>query len=175
MESGRAKRPEPPPPAQGKAGEKVRVEVWATLALCEHGSPCTSCCWLWQGRMSSGFGALMVAGRLRLAHRVMWELTNGYPAPKGDLVVHHPTLCSSKACCNPAHLILRTESLRLRVRQSRAMGERSPHAKLTAAQVKMIRALYAAGGITQKRLGEMYGVGEATIGHIVQRRSWKHV
>ncbi|WP_051005656.1 helix-turn-helix domain-containing protein [Halobacillus halophilus] len=47
--------------------------------------------------------------------------------------------------------------------------------KLTENDVKEIRKRYAKGGITQKELGEIYGVSTFPISTVVNRKGWKHV
>lgn len=47
--------------------------------------------------------------------------------------------------------------------------------KLIASQVIEIRALYAAGDITKKSLGAMFGVSASTAGNIINRKNWKHI
>jgi hypothetical protein len=47
--------------------------------------------------------------------------------------------------------------------------------KLNAKQVEEIRRLWAAGGVTQKELGEKYKVGFETIGRIVRNERWVRV
>jgi len=54
-------------------------------------------------------------------------------------------------------------------------GEAHSQAKLTAEQVIEIRALYAAGGITQTKLGEQFGVVRSLIGLIINHKVWTHV
>lgn len=46
---------------------------------------------------------------------------------------------------------------------------------LTRHDVDLIRSLYAAGGVTQKALGERFGVSRGMIGHIVRGKAWAHV
>lgn len=58
-------------------------------------------CWEWQGSVSAqGYGILNLRGRMRLSHRLIYELVVG-PIPSG-LVIDH--LCSNKLCQNPSHL-----------------------------------------------------------------------
>lgn len=54
-------------------------------------------------------------------------------------------------------------------------GERNGTAKLTAADVQRIRALYATGRYTQHQLGELFGMGQPQVGCIVRREAWAHV
>lgn len=53
-------------------------------------------------------------------------------------------------------------------------GERQWMAKLTAKDVRRIRALVAAGQML-KQVARMYGISGVHVGRIVQRRVWTHV
>jgi hypothetical protein len=61
-----------------------------------------SVCWLWIGTIDNdGYGK--VGGRG--AHRVIWEALVG-PVPPGMVLDHREDWgCTSRACCNPAHLL----------------------------------------------------------------------
>jgi len=48
-------------------------------------------------------------------------------------------------------------------------------AKLTDAKVLEIRTIYAAGGISQQKLGERFGVTQSSISYILSRKNWAHV
>lgn len=58
---------------------------------------------------------------------------------------------------------------------NRVRGEKSSQSKLTEAQVREIRQRYAAGGITQHQLAEMYGIAQSRVREIICRKAWKHV
>jgi uncharacterized protein YjcR len=55
------------------------------------------------------------------------------------------------------------------------VGENHPYAKLTESDVIAIRARYAEGGVTYKKLGEQYGVSGSAIARVVRRENWKHI
>jgi hypothetical protein len=46
---------------------------------------------------------------------------------------------------------------------------------LTEADVLEIRRRYAAGGISQARLGKEYGLTQSTIGEMIRRETWTHI
>ena len=48
-------------------------------------------------------------------------------------------------------------------------------AKLAEVDVLEIRRLYAAGGISQRKLAKEFGVSKSLIGYIVSRTLWAHV
>jgi hypothetical protein len=54
-------------------------------------------------------------------------------------------------------------------------GEKHHTSKLTDEKVRAMRAEYAAGGITQLRLGRKYGVNQHTTGCLLNGSTWKHV
>ena len=56
----------------------------------------------------------------------------------------------------------------------RPRDENNPKTKLTAEKVSEIRKL-AKAGMTQARLGEMYGVNQSSISSIMLGRTWQHV
>lgn len=57
---------------------------------------------------------------------------------------------------------------------ARPRGERHGNAKLTAEDVRLLRALRA-DGATLAELGRRFGVSEKTCSEIALRRAWRHV
>lgn len=106
-----------------------------------------------------------------MAHRASWILHFG-SIPDKLWVLHH---CDNRACVNPAHLFLGDNSTNVRdmvEKRRHVHGDRQPTAKLTSTQVVEIRKRYKSGGVTQKQLGELYGVARRTICHVVND-TWK--
>lgn len=58
-------------------------------------------CWEWTGAIDQcGYGRLNVGGKVWLAHRMIFERTNG-PIPEGMQCDH---LCRHRSCVNPDHI-----------------------------------------------------------------------
>lgn len=54
-------------------------------------------------------------------------------------------------------------------------GSKQGLSKLTEEQVLEIRSRYATGTISQSKLAKIYGVNQANIGFIINRKYWKHI
>ena len=79
------------------------MEPIQTRFLSKVGDPGEDGCWLWTAfRNPDGYGMFWLAGGMRLAHRVAYELFIG-EIPAG-YIAHHK--CETPACVNPDHLVL---------------------------------------------------------------------
>ena len=59
-------------------------------------------CWMWRrGMFRDGYGAFVLKGKTRRAHRVAYELVHDVVLTP-DQFLHH--ICKNKACVNPDHL-----------------------------------------------------------------------
>lgn len=137
----------------------------------------TESCWEWTGgRHDFGYGMFWFNGNNVGAHRFVWILTYG-PIPDGLDVCHH---CDNPPCCNPAHLFVGTnvENMADRDQKGRtnsSPGEEHPQAILTDLEVLEIRERWAYGLVTRGELAIDYSVSLGAIGHVIARRSWKHL
>lgn len=119
-----------------------------------------------------GYRRARFNGRVVGAHRIAWEKANG-PIPEGMSVCHR---CNNKSCENPDHLYLGTHKQNIQDAWAdglvpKMQGERHGKARLTEQQVLEIRA----SDLSRSKLAEMYQVHRATIQHIVERKSWRHI
>lgn len=131
-------------------------------------------CWIWTGaRNERGYGKILAGRRLEYAHRVSVRL-DGREVPDNAHVCHH---CDNPPCVNPAHLFVGTsrDNHDDMVRKGRSTrGERNPRSKLTADQVREIRARAAAGEV-QRVIGADYGIEQSHVSLIVRRGVWQHL
>ena len=79
-------------------------------------------CWLWTGCLNSkGYGCWSQNGKVKLTHRVAYELLVG-PIPEGMVNDH---LCRERRCCFPGHL----EPVTSRVNTRRGMAATATECK----------------------------------------------
>jgi len=58
----------------------------------------------------------------------------------------------------------------MRIHGTLPKGERHGFAKLTEADIRLIRSLEGAG--SKKKIGEAFGIGEGQVGRIHRRQNW---
>lgn len=135
-------------------------------------------CWLWTGAQNTnGYGRFIDGNQHKLAHRVSYELFVG-PIPDGMNVCH---ACDNRKCVNPHHLWVgsQTDNLRDAVAKGRMFrpntnGEMNGNRKLSAEDVRTIRAMFR-GGQRRYRIAERFGVSPSTVGGIISGKIWKDV
>lgn len=143
----------------------VAGRFWSKVAIGERNE-----CWPWlAGKFDSGYGAFSLRpGKLVRAHRFAFTLYWGAPVHNA---LHE---CDNKPCCNPWHLWDGTTMENVADRDAKgrqARGETSGTAKLTAAQVLIIRA----DPREQREIARDYGVCKSTIGYIKRLENWRHL
>lgn len=145
----------------------------------------TNTCWLWTGTKANdhGYGTSKHFGKRTLAHRVSWYYFYGVNPPSSLFVCHH---CDNPSCVRPDHLFLGTPKNntrdaiskgridRFQLSRIEKRGEAGTNSKLTNADVLEIRRLME-NGFRRDVLARRFSVTQCTIGHIVRRRTWKHI
>jgi HNH endonuclease len=153
-------------------------------------------CWEWQGRRQhNGYGRLWVVDTKseQAAHRVAWQVTYGF-IPDGIQVCHR---CDNPPCCNPDHLFLGTKHdnmqdcagkgrnvmqqkpelsslARPRNPEHQVRGERQGSSKLTADQVRAIRAMRASGRPSSE-IAARFGISAGHVRKVSAGRAWAHI
>jgi hypothetical protein len=135
-------------------------------------------CWLWTGSLDKdGYGKFAYYRLSKVRHvRAHWfsyRVSVGR-VPKGLSICH---TCDVPTCCNPAHLWIgtNTENTSDRNQKSRqARGSRDGNARLSEIDIPIIRRLLSEG-LTCRRIGQIFGVAENTIGHIKRGETWRHI
>ena len=145
---------------------------------------------------SDGYGQMQWAGKVRLAHRIAYQLATNVTLsdepkllPASVCVLH---ICDNPSCCNPSHLRLGTQGENVRDAASKgrlrfgdantsrlyphrlARGETIGTAKLTATDVLTIRARSELGD-TQAGIAAAYDIAISTVQRIIYRQTWKHI
>ena len=136
-------------------------------------------CWPFIGcRTPKDYGLFQVKTKTpHMAHRVMYVLSAHETIETDDVIMH---TCDRPSCCNPRHLVKGTQKENIQDKMNKGrdclrFGEHNHCAKLTAENVIDIRTRFKKGGITQRELGEEYGLKHQSISDIVRRRNWAHV
>ena len=131
-------------------------------------------CWAWTGyRLPKGYGTFGIGCQKYLAHRVAYAVTHGKP---GELLVCHH--CDSPWCVNPAHLFLGTHvdnnrdcHRKGRASKVRAYGVKHGRTKLTADDVRDIRA----SADLQRVIAKRYGIHQQAVSRLQRGESWKYL
>lgn len=130
-------------------------------------------------RDRQGYARTSLNGQLTGLHRKVYCQTRSVTlADIADLVVRHT--CDNPSCIEPTHLLLGTRGDNNRDRAERGRsadrnGEAHPLSVLKGMQVREIRRLFAAGGITQKRLAVQFHCDPSNISRIIKRDTWSKV
>ena len=141
-------------------------------------------CWPWLGgKDQDGYGKVKWARKDERSHRVAFFLEHGrWPIPFG---CHS---CDNRICTNPRHIWEGDHLANMAdmVRKGRRLGENSTPmrhpetvcrgeahglAKLTLADVQLIRSSNDSGSV----LGARFGVSSGAISSVRRRRTWNHV
>lgn len=122
-------------------------------------------CWNWTAHINrTGYGCF----DNKTAHRVSYAMTYG-DIPDGLWVLHK---CDNRKCVRPDHLFLGTakDNTADMINKGRARrGTRGNGGRITDEEIAEIRRAYAAGGITQTKLGEKYSLSNGYISRVINR------
>ena len=147
----------------------IHQDFWANVKI---GNPDE--CWPWlRATIPPGYGVFAKGKEKVYAHRYACADAHG-PIPDGYLACHK---CDNPICCNPNHLSPGTAKQNSddAIQAGRLVtGERINTAKLTASNVREIRARRA-NGERVIDLAIEFGVCRDSLANVVKRVTWKHV
>src|SRR5574343_1477154 len=115
----------------------------------------------------------IAGGTHKRVHRLVYEAFNG-PIPAGLQINHIDGNKKNNAISN-LEAVTQSENFKHAFRtglKKQKKGEESCRAKLKQEQVDYIRSRYAKGGITQKELGEQFGLRQSYICLILKGERW---
>jgi hypothetical protein len=145
----------------------VRVDQWLLKNMAVN---MNTGCWEWT-RTQNGVG-YGISNRAYV-HRLMAEVVGG-PIPKGKFVLHR---CDNPICFRPGHLFIGTHADNMRdarVKGRVPRGTLRPNSKLNEVDIPRIRSM-CKEGVSQSRVGKMFGVSQSAIWAIVQNKKWTHI
>ncbi len=129
-------------------------------------------CLLWPyGTIHGGYGSVRVEGKTQRASRLVCAHYHGAP-PFAKAEAAHS--CGNPRCVNWRHLRWASHKENdddKLLHGTRYRGEQMGTAKLTEAQIRMIRA----SELSQRKAAVLFGTSQANIGLIRQRKRWGHV
>jgi hypothetical protein len=164
--------------------EKLIVRFFAKVQM----PPERFGCWIWAAkRNAGGYGIFTLNNRSTLAHRVSFLLFFGKEIARNVETINEMYLmhkCDTPPCVNPWHLNLgdaeeNNADMRRKGRANfvgglgKNYGENNGRVKLTLDQVREIRGLLGSGELSQRQIGESYGVCKGAISSIHTGENWR--
>ena len=146
----------------------------------------TDGCWNWKANKANGYGHFSLYGKKIKAHRYSWIMKYG-EIPAGMLICHH---CDNKACVNPDHLFIGTQSDNLKdcVRKGRKPKLFKPGHKyrfkpgykpstrhLNDFDAWIIKYAYKVIGLRPIQIYKITGVSYRTIQNIIHEHCYYNV
>lgn len=152
--------------------EKDKARFFSKLAIGDLNQ-----CWNCAGDPhTGGYGKMKIGQRRHYMHRICWTIFFGV-IPDGLFVCHNCPEGDTPSCCNPSHLWLGSHKenmgdMESKGRHRHPSGEESHRAKLNRVQVEEIRKLYSEGDLYQHQIAVLFGITQANVSEITQRKSW---
>lgn len=129
-------------------------------------------CSEWTGSQSKGYGYIKVDGKMKLVHRVAYEIESGKPIPSGLQVCHS---CDNPLCNNPKHLFLGTHKDNAQDKVHKGRGKSfGVKQRIKPCMVKDICDAFRAG-VSQSLIASWAGVSQSAISLVVAGKNFKEV
>jgi len=125
-------------------------------------------CWPWTGSVVNGnkpYGRVKVEGKLKLVHRVIYELYTGEELPDDVQVCHS---CDNPPCCNPNHLWIGDNQANMldKMIKGRTSHE-GPPGKFTYNEWQEIRRLYNVENLSKCEIARRFNTYDTTIRRVL--------
>jgi len=152
-----------------RAQENIKIRLFKRIKV---GTPDE--CWEWTHRKDpNGYGRIDIGKIPRLAHRIAFEIANGFTA---ENVCHS---CDNPPCCNPSHLFAGNPSINnddMTKKGRRKLppirrGNTNNMSKLTEEQTLYILESTE----TNSKLAKIFGVSKTAIRLIRIGKNWAHL
>uniref|UniRef100_A0A6M3JQT0 Putative homing endonuclease n=1 Tax=viral metagenome TaxID=1070528 RepID=A0A6M3JQT0_9ZZZZ len=125
-------------------------------------------CWPWTGSVVNGskpYGRVRVEGKLKLVHRVIYELYTGEEL-SDDIQVCHS--CDNPICCNPHHLWTGTnEDNMLDKMVKRRASHEGPPGKFTYNEWQEIKRLFYVENLSKCEIAKRFNTYDTTIRRVL--------
>lgn len=130
---------------------------------------------------TKGYGSILVNGKTRIWHRVVYCKHHSISLSEIDgLVVRH--ICDNPRCINPEHLVIGTQADNVRDKVERGRhrsprGEASGKSKLTEEMVLRLRREYVRGSkeFGTFALARKYGLSQSAVHKCIVGNTWSHL
>lgn len=133
-------------------------------------------CIRWPFANANGYGQIYMDGKVHRVNRIICEMVHG-PAPSSDYEAAHSCGKGHEGCCSPHHLSWKTHRDNVAdakyVHRTWNHGEKVPQSRLTAQDVKQIRALK--GVLLQREIAAQFGIPQGQVSQIMNRVIWASV
>lgn len=124
-------------------------------------------CRLWLlAERSNGYGAASFDGQQWQAHVLSFQAFVGRLPSWASLLMHS---CDTRMCVEPEHLRPGTHA----DNSEDASRKGRLAQRVSAEDVRRMRAAYAAGGVTIQQIAETFGLKKSAVSKILLRQSWR--
>jgi len=111
--------------------------------------------------------------KMKLAHRLVYELKHDCFLKKNEVIMH---LCDTPSCVNPQHLRLGSQAENLkdcRDKKRHMYGDRHTKSKISLKKALLIRKIYQSGALNQSEIGILVDLNQSTVRQILMGETWK--
>ena len=125
-------------------------------------------CWPWIAGVVSGskpYGRVRIGGKLKLAHRVVYELATGEEL-SDDIQICHS--CDNPSCCNPRHLWKGTNADNMRDKATKGRASHAgPPGRFTRNEWLEIRRLFDIEKCSKCEIARRFNTYDTTIRRVL--------